>query len=205
MTIIDGTCLQRIKQPCSSGFRYRQLSLQFSLPSSRIKNDQIVKAICTDRFYSHQRPKWFFSCIENLSPTFSSNEVTVAEEQDQLARLCLYLIVTNMYFKLCLLCQLINVTNNATARRRDKKGEKKFRRRIIIFIFQKQKRQGNPQSCFTDPPAALYRQWRFNCHLVALFERTNKLVSLVKSIMILNRPFRGFFLIRKNKSRIFAI
>jgi ABC-type Fe3+ transport system permease subunit len=76
---------------------------------------------------------------------------------------------------------------------------------LIFFIFQKHKRQGNPQSCFTDPPAALYRLWRFNYHLVALFERTNKLISLLKSNMILKRPFRTFFLIRKNKSCIFAI
>jgi hypothetical protein len=38
-----------------------------------------------------------------------------------------------MHFKLCLLCQLINVTNNVTARRRDKKREKKFGRRIIFL------------------------------------------------------------------------
>ena len=99
----------------------------------------------------------------------------------------------------------VDKCDNVTARRTDKKREKKFSRRIIIFIFQKQKRQGNPQSCFTDPPAALQILWPFYCHLVAFFERTNKLVSRLKSIMILNRPFRTSILIRKNKSCIFAI
>jgi hypothetical protein len=47
------------------------------------------------------------------------------------------------------------VTYKVTARRRDKERVEKFRRRIIIFIFQKQKRKGNPQSWFTDPLAAL--------------------------------------------------
>lgn len=159
MNVMNGTCLQRIKQPSYSRFRYRQVSLQFSLPSSRIQNDQIAKASSTDRFHSRQRHKWFW-LHRKSSPHFSQLRSDSCGRTRLVGKVVLiFESVTNMHFKLCLLFQLINVTYNVTARRRDKKREKKFRRGIIILIFQKQQRQGNPQSCFTDPPLALYRLW----------------------------------------------